>query len=107
MYHSVLFTESQDHVLPLNVEVVLDEENNVKLAKRRPTSRAISLGAPISAAGVVNKACARRSQDRSLFTCVNIPDEIAMMGCLGFAGLCKMTTNKKQHSDYWHFNRRS
>lgn len=87
LYHSVLLTESPDHVLPSEAEVIVDEKRGVKLVTKAPTSRATSLGASISAAGVVEMAYARRRRDKGLLTCVNIPDEMAMIGCLEFAGL--------------------
>lgn len=89
LYHSVLLTESPAHIIPSVAEVVVDEKRGIKLVTKAPTSRATSLGAKISAAGVVEMACARRRRDKGLLTCVNIPDEIAMIGCLEFAGLWK------------------
>jgi hypothetical protein len=33
----------------------------------------------------------RRAQDRKLVTCINVPDEFAMLACLNFAGLRQCT----------------
>lgn len=88
LYHSVLATESNNHIVPREVELIVDEEHKITMAKRVPTTLATSLGATTSAVGVIKRACARREKKRSLLTCVSLPDEMAMRGCLGFAGEC-------------------
>lgn len=86
MYHSVLATESPSHPLPSVVDLVTDEARGIKLARRVPLSLATSLGAPMAAPAVVQMACARRVEDRSRLTVVNVPDELAMLACVDYAG---------------------
>lgn len=86
MFYSVLASENSALSMPPRVKIVENEEHGVKMATLVPTSRATSLGASWSAPGVVKQICSRRAIDRSLVTCVNIPDELAMNGALQFAG---------------------
>jgi len=85
MYHSVLAIDTPGHVVPSSVMLSEDAEHGIRKAILVPTSRATSLGASWSAPAVIKKACARRVQDRRLVTCVQIPDELAMLACLNFA----------------------
>ncbi|KAF8323168.1 tryptophan synthase beta subunit-like PLP-dependent enzyme [Clavulina sp. PMI_390] len=87
LYHSVHLNESPDHLKELapGTDIVNNEEHSVQLVTKIPTSIATSLGARITAAAIVKKILARRKEDKSLVTCVDISDEVAMKGCLGFA----------------------
>lgn len=68
------------------MKLIDDVERGLKLATLTPKSRATSLGAPISAAGVLEMACKRRKLGEGRLSVVNIPDEVAMKGCIEFAG---------------------
>lgn len=89
MYYSVLASENPALTVPPRVRIVKNEEHGVEMATLVPTSRATSLGASWSAPAVIKRVCSRRAIDRTLVTCVNIPDELAMNGCLQFAGMSK------------------
>lgn len=69
-------------VLPPDVEIWHDKEQNVSLARvKKLDSRATSLGASSPAAGVVKMALEREGG----ITCVCIPDELAMQTSNSFA----------------------
>lgn len=98
MYHSVLATDTPNYIAPPRVTFKYDEQHTVKMATLVPTSRATSLGASISALGVVKHVCSRRAIDRKSVTCLNIPDELAMHACLQFAGIFSMLAFEKRGS---------
>ncbi|KAF8323166.1 tryptophan synthase beta subunit-like PLP-dependent enzyme [Clavulina sp. PMI_390] len=87
LYHSVLLNESPIHANKLapGAEVVQNEEYSVQLVTRMPTSKATSLGARVTSANVLSKILSRRKQEKNAVTCVDVPDELGMEGCLGFA----------------------
>lgn len=89
MYHSVLANDTPSHVVPSRMQLLDSNEPEyagVKMVSMVPTSKATSLGATSSAPGIIKRFVDRRAKDRGLVTCVNLPDELAMVGCLGFTG---------------------
>ena len=86
MYHSVLATDTPNHIVPDPVQIIDVAEHGVKMAALVPTSKASSLGATSSAPAIIKRIVDRRAVDRNLVTVVTIPDELAMVGCLGFTG---------------------
>ncbi|KAF8323204.1 tryptophan synthase beta subunit-like PLP-dependent enzyme [Clavulina sp. PMI_390] len=85
LYHTTLASEDPSYKPREGVSLVKEKETGITKAHCVPTSRATSLGASYTASGAARRVLEKRAIDKNLVTVVDVPDELAMAGCLRLA----------------------